>query len=133
MKVCLSILTVLVLAAGLAVAGQIDGKWVSERTMNRGGEEVTVRQTFDLKSDGSKLTGAVSMQLGQMEPRSTEIQEGKIEGNKFSFKTVMETPNGTMTSVYEGTVEGDTLKGTSRREGGQGQGRPFEAKRVPAT
>ncbi len=133
MKACLSILTVLVLAAGLAVAGQIDGKWVSERTMNRGGEEVTVRQTFDLKSDGSKLTGTVSMQFGQMEPRTMEIQEGKIEGNRFSFKTVMETPNGTMTSVYEGTVEGDMLKGTSRREGSQGQGRPFEAKRVPAS
>ncbi len=133
MKACLSILTVLVLAAGLAVAGQIDGKWVSERTMNRGGEEVTVRQTFDLKSDGSKLTGTVSMQFGQMEPRTMEIQEGKIEGNRFSFKTVMETPNGTMTSVYEGTVEGAMLKGTSRREGSQGQGRPFEAKRVPAS
>jgi hypothetical protein len=100
MKTCLSILTVLLVAAGLAVAG---------------------------------LTGTVSMQFGQMEPRTMEIQEGKIEGNKFSFKTVMETPNGTMTSVYEGTVEGDMLKGTSRREGGQGQGRPFEAKRVPAS
>lgn len=133
MKACVTILTVLVGAAGLAVAGQIDGKWVSERTMNRGGQEVTIRQTFDLKSDGSKLTGTVSMQFGQMEPRSMEIQEGKIEGNKFSFKTVMETPNGTMTSVYEGTVEGDVLKGTTRREGGRGQGRPFEAKRVPAS
>jgi len=133
MKVCLSILTVLVLAASLAVAGQIDGKWVSESTMNRGGEEVTIRQTFDLKSDGDKLTGTVSMQFGQMEPRTAQIQEGKIEGNKFSFKTVMETPNGSMTTVYEGTVEGDVLKGTSQREGGQGQGRPFEAKRVPAS
>ena len=133
MKIFLSILTVLALAAGLAVAGQIDGKWVSERTMNRGGEEVTIRQTFDLKSDGSKLTGTITMQFGQMEPRTVEIQEDRIEGNKFSFKTVMETPNGTMTSVYEGTVEGDVIKGTSRREGGQGQGRPFEAKRVPAS
>ncbi len=133
MRACLTILTVLVVAAGLAVAGQIDGKWVYERTMNRGGEEVTVRQTFELKSEGSTLTGKVTMQFGQMEPRTMEIQEGKIEGNKFSFKTVMETPNGTMTSVYEGTVEGDVLKGTSRREGGQGQGRPFEAKRVPAS
>lgn len=133
MKTCLSILTVLALAAGLAVAGQIDGKWVSERTMNRGGEEVTMRQTFDLKSDGSRLTGTVTMQFGQMEPRTMEIQEGKIEGNRFSFKTVMETPNGTMTNVYEGAVEGDVLKGTSRREGGQGQGRPFEARRVPAS
>ena len=34
-----------------------------------------------------------------------------------------------MTTAYEGTVEGDTIKGTSVREGGQGQPRPFEAKK----
>ena len=40
-----------------------------------------------------------------------------------------DTPNGTMTTKYEGTVEGDTLKGTTLREGGPGEPRPFEAKK----
>lgn len=129
MKTCLSIFTAFVLLAGIAVGAAIDGKWVSERKMNRGGEEVTIKQTFDLKSDGAKLTGTITMQFGDTEPRTMEIKDGKIEGNKFSFKTVMSTPNGEFTSVYEGTVEGDTLKGTTMREGGQGQPRPFEAQR----
>jgi hypothetical protein len=62
-----------------------------------------------------------------MEPPPIEIKDGKIDGNKFSFTTTMQTPNGDFKSVYNGTVEGDTIKGTSAREGGQE--RPFEAKR----
>jgi len=129
MKTLLSIFVAFVLLAGVAIAAPIDGKWVSERKMNRGGEEVTITQTFDLKSAGDKLTGSITMSFGPSEPRVTEIKEGKLDGNKFSFKTTMSTPNGEFTSVYEGTVEGDTLKGTSKREGGEGQARPFEAKR----
>lgn len=129
MKTFLTILTAFALLAGLAFAAGIDGKWVSERKMERDGQSFTIKQTFDLKSDGAKLTGSIIMAFGDMEPRTAEIKDGKIEGNKFTFKTVMSTPNGEFTSVYEGTVEGDVLKGTTVREGGQGQPRPFEAKR----
>jgi hypothetical protein len=129
MKTYLSIFIASVLFAGLALGAAIDGKWVSERKMNRNGNEMTIVQTFDLKSDGAKLTGTTSMAMGTMEPRTSEIKDGKLDGNKFSFKTVMTTPNGEMVSVYEGTVEGDALKGTMMREGGQGQARPFEAKK----
>jgi hypothetical protein len=113
--------------AGVALAAAIDGKWVSERKMNRNGEEMTITQTFDLKSDGAKLTGSIAMKMGDNEPRTSEIKDGKIDGNKFSFTVVMTTPNGEMKTAYEGTVEGDTLKGTAAREGGQA--RPFEAKK----
>lgn len=123
MKTILSIFVALVLVAGIACAASIDGVWVSQRTMG----ERTITQTFTLKTDGNTLTGTISVAFGDMEPRVSEIKEGKIDGNKFTFKTVMQTPNGEMTSTYEGTVEGDVLKGTSMREGGQA--RPFEAKR----
>jgi hypothetical protein len=43
--------------------------------------------------------------------RTVEISNGKIDGEKFSFETTFETPRGTMTMVWEGSVEGDTLKG----------------------
>lgn len=115
------------LITGVAMAGSIDGKWVSERKMERDGQAFVIVQTFDLKSEGSKLTGKMSMQFGDMEPREMSIQDGKIDGNKFSFSVTMSTPNGDFKSVYTGSVEGDTLKGTSEREGGQA--RPFEAKR----
>ncbi len=114
------------LLAGLALAAPIDGKWYSERKVERDGETFTIKQTFELKAEGSKLTGSIMMVFGDNE-RKLDIQEGKIDGNKFSFSTVMSTPNGEFKVVYTGSVEGDMLKGTSVREGGQE--RPFQAKR----
>ncbi len=116
-----------VLAAVSAVAGPIDGKWVSERKMERDGQSFTIVQTFELKAEGDKLTGKFALKFGEMEPPPGDIKDGKIEGNKFSFTTTMSTPNGDMKTSYSGTVEGDTIKGTAEREGGQA--RPFEAKR----
>ena len=115
------------LIAVSAIAGPIDGKWVSERKMEREGQSFTIVQTFDLKSDGDKLTGKFSMKFGEMEPPPSDIKDGKIDGNKFSFTTVMQTPNGDMKMVYTGAVDGSTIKGTAEREGGQA--RPFEAKK----
>jgi hypothetical protein len=117
----------LLLLSGLALAGPIDGKWVSERKMEREGQSFTIVQTFDLKATGNTLAGTMTMAFGDMEPRTMDLKEGKIDGNKFSFSTVMETPGGEFKMIFEGTVEGDTLKGTATREGGQS--RPFEAKR----
>jgi hypothetical protein len=128
MKAFLTACLTFALFAGSALAAGIDGKWVAERKMERDGQAFTITQTFDLKSAGNNLTGKIEMQFGDQEPRSVEIQDGKIDGDKFSFNTVMTTPNGEMKIAYSGAVEGDTLKGTSQREGG-GQSRPFEAKR----
>jgi hypothetical protein len=115
------------LLCGIAYAAAIDGKWYSERKMDRGGQEFVIKQTFEFKSDGAKLTGTLTMAFGDMEPRSIPISDGKIDGNKFSFTTVMQTPNGEFKTVYNGTVEGATIKGEAAREGGDP--RPFEAKR----
>ncbi len=129
MKTLITVSLCFLLLAGISLAASIDGKWVSERKFERDGQSTTIVQTFNLKSDGKKLTGDVSMAFGTQEPRKSEIKKGKIDGDKFSFSTVMTTPNGEMITNYEGKVDGDSLKGTSLREGGQGQARPFEAKR----
>ena len=127
MKTITSIILGLALLAGSALAAGIDGKWVSERKMERDGNTMVIVQTFDIKSDGGKVTGKISMTMGDQEPRVSEISGGKVDGNKFSFSSTMETPNGAMKTTYEGTVDGDNLKGTSAREGGQS--REFAAKR----
>lgn len=124
MKTYLTIFAAFLLLAGVAMAAAIDGKWVSERTMG----DRTITQTFDLKSDGAKLTGSISTSMGQGDPRVAEIKDGKLDGNKFSFTVTMPGRDGAeMKTVYEGSVEGDALKGTATREGGQA--RPFEAKK----
>ncbi len=127
MKLFAAVSLCVLLFAGMALAASIDGKWLSERKMERDGQSFTIIQTFDLKADGPKLTGKITMQFGDMEPRTMDIQDGKIDGNKFTFNVTMSTPNGDFKTVYSGTVEGDSLKGTSEREGGPS--RPFEAKR----
>ena len=123
----LSLAASALLLAASALAGPIDGKWVSERKMERDGQSFTIVQTFELKAEGDKLTGKFSMKFGEMEPPPGDIKDGKIDGNKFSFTTTMSTPNGDMKMVYSGTVDGTVIKGTAEREGGQA--RPFEAKK----
>jgi hypothetical protein len=110
-----------------AIAGPIDGKWVAERKMERDGQAMTIVQTFELKEEGGKVTGKFSMKFGEMEPPASEIKDGKLDGNKFSFSTTISTPNGDMKTNYSGTVEGAMMKGNAEREGGQA--RPFEAKK----
>ena len=127
MKTFLTLCSCLMLLAGAALAASIDGKWTSERKMERDGQSFTITQKMDLKADGSKLTGKIATSFGDQESPPAEIKDGKMDGNKFSFTTTMSTPNGDFKMTYSGTVEGDTLKGTAEREGGQS--RPFEAKR----
>ena len=60
---------------------------------------------------------------------SVAIQDGKIEGNQFSFTTVQTSKKkGDQKVEWKGTVEGDQLKGT-RSSGKRGRGAPFTAKR----
>lgn len=127
MKRILSLAVGAALLAAAALAGPIDGKWVSERKMERDGQSFTIVQTFELKAEGDKLTGKFFLKFGEMEPPPGEIKDGKLDGNKFSFTTTMQTPNGDMKTSYSGTVDGATMKGTAEREGGQA--RPFEAKK----
>lgn len=136
MRTLLTLCVVLFLGAGLVCAAGIDGKWVSEQKLAPpgGGEERTIVTTFLFKAEGDKLTGTVTTPgMGGGEPRSIEIQEGKIEGNNISFFTVIETQRGTFKTKYTATLEGDVLKGKREREGGGGGGRfgsgEFVAKR----
>jgi hypothetical protein len=118
------ILAIVLCATSLvAAAAGIDGKWTSE--MKRG--DNTIQQTLTLKADGGALTGTVEMSFNG-QGRSVDIKNGKVDGNKFSFSMVQRGKQGEMTVIWEGTVDGDEIHGTRKREGGE-QGQPFTAKR----
>jgi len=105
-----------------AMAADVSGKWVAQMP-GRNGQ--TREATFTLKADGETLTGTVSGPRGD-----TEISEGKINGDEISFSQVMEF-NGNQTKIrYKGVVSGDQIKFTRMREGGQGNGQEFTAKRA---
>ena len=120
-----AITTAILCAASLtAFAASIDGKWTSETKFG----ERTIQNTFNLKSDGGTLTGTIESSAGG-QSRSTDIKDGKLDGDKFKFSAVQRGKQGERTVVYEGTVQGNELKGTIKPEG-MDQGRPFTAKKA---
>lgn len=46
-----------------------------------------------------------------------EIEKGKVEGDKFSFTIVQEGKSGARTALYEGTINGDQMKGVVKFRG----------------
>ena len=112
----------LVLAFAVAVlAAEVNGKWVAS-VPGRDGQMREV--TYNLKADADKLTGTVSGMRGDM-----EITDGKIDGDKISFKTKMEFNGNSFVMNYQGVVAGDEIKFTQTREG-RDQGREFTAKKA---
>lgn len=119
----------LLVASLVAFAAGIDGKWTAEITARgaKGGADTKVTTTFDFKSSGETLTGTVS--AAAKRTNTAEIIEGKVTGNKVSFKTKQTSKKGDQVFVWEGTVEGDTFKGTRAREGAK-RSAEFTAKRA---
>ena len=65
-----------------------------------------------LKQEGEKLTGAVTLPMGQ----AIDIKDGMFKNDEVSFITEVERNGNTFKTKYKGKVEGDTIKGTTERE-----------------
>jgi len=130
-----AITTLLCIASLSALAANIDGKWISERQVGAAdGKTYAHTTTLTLKNDAGVLTGTVVQTsaapwMSESNGRSVDISDGKIDGDKFSFKLTMETKQGQRTVIYEGSIEGDQLKGTMKFRG-IGITQPFDAKRA---
>ncbi len=107
--------------ATVLAAADAAGKWVAEMPGRDGN---TMKQTYDLKVDGSTLTGTVSGGRGG----ETPIQNGKVDGNNISFEVTRSRGGDSFTMKYTGTIDGDTLK--LAWTGPNGQARETTAKRV---
>jgi hypothetical protein len=128
--------TLILCAASLtALAASIDGTWISEKQVgDADGKTYAHQSTFSLKNNDGVLTGTVVQTsaapwMRELTGRSLEISDGKVDGEKFSFKLKIENKQGERISVYEGTIEGDQLKGTVKFRG-IGITQPFDAKRT---
>jgi hypothetical protein len=62
----------------IAIAADLNGKWVGVISIPGGGQDLDVAYNF--KVDGEKLTGTASSPTGDV-----PIENGKISGDKFSF------------------------------------------------
>jgi hypothetical protein len=132
----LAVTTLILCAASLtALAASIDGTWISEKQVgDADGKTYAHQSTLTLKNNDGVLTGTVVQTsaapwMRELTGQSIEISDGKVDGEKFSFKLKIESKQGERISVYEGTVEGDQLKGTVKFRG-IGITQPFDAKRA---
>jgi hypothetical protein len=101
-------LLVLFSAAPLFAASDLTGKWTTSDMKMPDGTAFTL--TFDFKADGPKLTGTITGPQGDPMP----IENGKIDGDKFSFTVSF---NGT-TITHEGTISGDEIRMSTKSDGG---------------
>lgn len=119
----------LLAVAWSASAANLDGKWAAEVTP--GGKKGAVARSatvvFDLKSQDSQLMGTVVASKGK-HARPMAIQDGKIDGDSFTFTTVQHAKKGDVKFNWQGTLKGDQISGTRGREGAK-RGAPFTAKR----
>jgi hypothetical protein len=135
MKVLATMMHIFCAAPLTALAAGIDGKWISERQVgDADGKTYSHTTTLTLKNEGGLLTGtavqtSAAPWMRETNGRSIEITDGKMDGDKFSFKLKIENKQGERIAVYEGTLEGDQLKGTTKYRG-IGITQPFEAKRA---
>lgn len=113
---------VLTCMANTAQAADPNGTW--KWTFSRGGQEIEL--SLALKQEGEKLTGAVTLPMGQ----AIDIKNGTFKNDEVSFTTEVERNGNTFKTKYKGKVEGDTIKGTTERErNGETMTRDWEAKR----
>jgi hypothetical protein len=127
--IAITALAACLMAPPAAQTAPIDGKWLaSMKVIGPAGVERTLEMALDLKSEGDKLTGTVTV-TGPRGERTYEILDGKLEGNRFSFATMQRWREGTQVKMlWTGSLEGDELRGEQRREGGE-RSFPFTARR----
>lgn len=116
----LVVLTLLLAVSIGALAADATGKWTAQ-IPGRSGQ--TRETTFNLKVDGSNLTGTVSTGQGE-----APITDGKVSGDTLSFTVTVDRGGNTVKQSYTGKVVGDEIQ--FKREGGQGPAREFTAKRA---
>lgn len=129
MKKLIAATLFLALSSVAALAADFNGKWTAE-VPGRDGNTTT--NTFNLKVDGSKVTGSISTQRGD-----TDITNGKVDGDNISFDVVRTFGDNSITMSYAGKADGaDSIKFTRTFKGaapGGGEAPPpqeFAAKRA---
>lgn len=114
MKTLLSICAVLALAFGAAnmKAADLTGTWTASMQMPGGDAGGGMTITYTLKQDGATLTGSMISPMGG-DP--IVLSNGKVDGNNVSFDISVQG----MTIHNTGTVDGDTIKLSSKSDGGE--------------
>lgn len=106
-------------------------KWTVQGRQGGTGFEQSLRLAF---ADG-KLTGTLlGVRREQFQVPDTAISDASFEGGTVKFSVTRELNGTKFTTKYEGTLNGDTIKGFYERAGmggGEAAKREWEARRAP--
>jgi hypothetical protein len=84
------------------LAADITGKWTSEFDSPIGRQ----RYVYEFKVDGTTLTGTAT----QSERGTTDIKEGKINGDDISFVELVTVEGNELRIEHNGKVAGDEIR-----------------------
>ncbi len=102
---------------------KLEGRWAGFVEGLQGKQPAVA--TF--KKDADKYTGTIT---GMRPGMDATLKDIKLDGDKVTARTEIETPNGNVVVNYNFVVQGDTLKGKGEAEfGGQTFGFDFDLKR----
>jgi len=114
-------MAILALVASSAWAADLNGKWVGQ-AQEKGGEPREI--IFDFKVTGAKLTGSVAGAL------NGPIVNGRVNGDELSFNLSVGKEDSKRTINFKGKEANGEIKFTATREGGEGRGLEFTARRA---
>jgi hypothetical protein len=123
MKTLLCVCAALVMALGAAraEAADVTGSWTTQLSTQDG---TSFQVEFTFKQDGTSLTGKVQGPQGD----SMDISEGKVDGNKISFKITFN--GGTINHERTISESGDEIKLNTKAETGDLPGTELTLKRA---
>ncbi len=112
MTIVTRVLAVVLFAGALAgEPAKVAGKWSAQLQL----ESITGHPTLVFKQDGEALSGTYEGHYGQ------SALEGTIKEKKIHFAVTINAEGAPTKGVFEGTVEGDSMKGVVAFEsGGEG-------------
>lgn len=96
------------LSLGTLQAAELTGRW------NAAFDTQVGRQTYvyDLKADGTKVTGQATGDINGANRRTVDLQDGRLEGDIVSFVEAFEFQGNPMTIRYRGKLAGDEIRFT---------------------
>jgi len=125
--VCTIIMSVQLLSVAVfAQQDKLVGRWEGKAQSPQGERETNLV----IRKEGDVYTGVMP---GQRQGMEIQLKDFKIDGDKFTAKADIETPQATITINYSFTLAGETMKGQGALDfGGQSITIDFDLKRVSA-
>jgi hypothetical protein len=109
MRIAATLTFVLVAAVAPASAQSFLGEWTATAQTPAGDVSETLKVVKT--NDGYAVTAELVVKDGS--PQAGPGTDIVLDGDKFSYKRTVNTPDGALVITYSGVVSGDTFKGTA--------------------